>query len=517
MTVSAYFWCAGKTLRIKPVILTGEALMSKAIVIGSGIGGLAAALRLRYMGYEVTVFEANPWPGGKLHAIVRDGYRFDLGPSLFTMPHFVDELFALFGYEKLERFKYWRKEVICNYFWENGKRFSAQADTDAFVENASRTFDVAPGKLRKYLKKNKEKYDLTAHIFLEKSLHKLKTYLSASTLRSFFQMYKLDIGSSLHEVNTRTFGDPQLVQLFNRFATYNGSSPYQTPGIMSMIPHLEMHFGTFFPEGGMHSIVQSLYELAVEQGVTFRFNNTVQKIEVEKGAVTGVISEEGKEGADLIVSNMDIFSTYRRLLPEVNAPGKVLSQERSSSALIFYWGIRRKFPELDLHNIFFSDSYEEEFRHIFALKELHDDPTVYINITSKEEPSDAPEGCENWFVMINAPGNFGQDWEVLKKKARKNILNKLERMLKVDLEALIETEHVLDPVGIERDTFSHRGALYGASSNSRFAAFLRHPNFSRKIDNLYFCGGSVHPGGGIPLCLLSARIVADLAPKPRAV
>jgi phytoene desaturase len=283
---------------------------------------------------------------------------------------------------------------------------------------------------------------------------------------------------------------------------------------MSMIPHLEMHYGTFYPKGGMHAIVRSLFELAVEQGIEFRFNTPVRKIETARNRVRGVRHDQGTETSDLVVTNMDIFSTHQKLMPEEEAPGNVLSQERSSSALIFYWGVKRQFGELDLHNIFFSDTYKEEFRHIFELKELHDDPTVYVNITSKEESADAPEGCENWFVMINAPGNFGQDWEVMKKKARRNILEKLGRILKTDIEPLIETEHVLDPVGIERDTFSHRGALYGASSNSRFAAFLRHPNFSRKFDNLFFCGGSVHPGGGIPLCLLSARIVADLVPKP---
>jgi phytoene dehydrogenase-like protein len=210
---------------------------------------------------------------------------------------------------------------------------------------------------------------------------------------------------------------------------------------------------------------------------------------------------------------MDIYPTYKRLLKNQKAPEKTLSQERSSSALIFYWGIQKEFPELDLHNIIFSESYEKEFHTIFNEKSIVDDPTVYINITSKENPSDAPIGHENWFVMINAPGNYGQDWDILKQKAKKNIISKLNSVLKIDLEKLITTEHILDPVGIETETSSYRGALYGAASNNKFAAFLRHPNFSRSIKNLYFCGGSVHPGGGIPLCLLSAKIVADLVPE----
>ena len=182
----------------------------------------------------------------------------------------------------------------------------------------------------------------------------------------------------------------------------------------------------------------------------------------------------------------------------------------SSSALIFYWGIKQEFPELDLHNIFFSNDYAGEFKAIFEEKSLMDDPTVYVNITSKLSKADAPAGCENWFVMINVPCNDGQDWDDLIAKARVHIISKLNRLLDCDIESLIEEEAILEPRTIESKTSSYKGALYGTSSNSRMAAFFRHPNFSRKIKDLYFCGGSVHPGGGIPLALSSAKIVGDL-------
>jgi phytoene desaturase len=284
---------------------------------------------------------------------------------------------------------------------------------------------------------------------------------------------------------------------------------------MSMIPHLEMFFGTYFPEGGMHQITMSLYRLATDMGVKFHFEQKVDGIIVENGRAKGIRINKKIHKADLLVSNMDIYPTYTNLLPDVPAPKRVLAQERSSSALIFYWGISKTFPELDLHNIFFSKDYEAEFTHLFELKTLYKDPTVYINITSKNCPEDAPSGCENWFVMINAPGDYGQDWETLKENAKKNIILKLNTLLKTDIEPFIETEEVLDPTGIQANTSSFRGALYGAASNSRFSAFLRHPNFNRKIPNLFFCGGSVHPGGGIPLCLLSAKIVGDLIPKSK--
>jgi phytoene desaturase len=489
--------------------------MPEAIVIGAGIGGIAAALRLRHKGYSVTVFEANTYAGGKLHALTLEGYRFDLGPSLFTMPHLVTELFELYDLEPQSFFKYKKKSTICNYFWEDGTRFSALSDTDAFISEAEKTFGESRKKIKSYLDQNKKKYDLTATLFLEKSLHKAGTYFSLETLRAFTQIFTLDVNKSLHQVNTHFFSNPKLIQLFNRYATYNGSSPYKTPGIMSMIPHLEMHYGTFFPKGGMHSISQRLFELALDQGIRFRFSEKVDRILVEGGRAKGVSTCKGSYYSEVMVSNMDIFPTYKNLLPDQAHPKKVLQQERSSSALIFYWGIRKEFPELDLHNIFFSSNYEKEFNTIFNSKTLYEDPTVYINITSKDEPNEAPSGHENWFVMINAPGNYGQDWESLKRKAKCHIIKKLNRILNIDLASLITVEHILDPVGIEMNTSSYRGALYGAASNDTFAAFLRHPNFTQKIKDLYFCGGSVHPGGGIPLCLLSAKIVSSLVPGPK--
>jgi phytoene dehydrogenase-like protein len=197
-------------------------------------------------------------------------------------------------------------------------------------------------------------------------------------------------------------------------------------------------------------------------------------------------------------------------LPGEKQPDKLLNQPKSSSALIFYWGIRHQFEELGLHNIFFSRDYRQEFEQLFQGQTISGDPTVYINITSKHKPDDAPAGCENWFVMINAPKNDGQNWDALIEQTRTNVLQKLSRLLGKDIASLIECESILDPRSIESRTSSSQGALYGNSSNNRYAAFLRHANFSSKISNLYFCGGSVHPGGGIPLCLLSAKITAEL-------
>lgn len=484
----------------------------KALIVGAGIAGIATALRLQKKGYQVHVFEASPHTGGKLHALEQKGYRFDLGPSLFTMPHFVDELFHLYEEDPKKYFNYIKKDVVCNYFWEDGTRFQAVADVHQFISDAANTFGENPEHLKKYLARNKEKYDLTARLFLENSLHKVNTYLSKDTVKAVSQIYKLHLSENLNSVNETYFNHPKLIQLFNRYATYNGSSPFKTPGIMSMIPHLEMHYGTFYPVGGMHEISQSLTRLAKEKRVVFHLNTRVEEVVTQGKKVTGIQTQKGFEKGDLVVSNMDVFNSYHTLLKNTPKPEKTLQQERSSSALIFYWGIRKSFPELDLHNILFSEDYQGEFDCLFNKKTLHNDPTVYINITSKETTTDAPSNCENWFVMINAPANYGQDWEELMKEAKKNVLQKIEKCLGIDVAPLIDTEYCWTPVAIEKETSSHRGSLYGASSNNKWAAFLRHPNFSSTYKNLYFCGGSVHPGGGIPLCLLSSKIVSHLIP-----
>ena len=366
--------------------------MPKALVIGSGIGGLATALRLRKKGYEVHVFEQNSYSGGKLHAIVQDGYRFDLGPSLFTMPHFVEELFQLYDLDPSVHFPYSKKLTVCNYFWQDGSQFSVKSDRSTFLAEAAHFFKEDEKTIHQYLLGNQKKYELTAGLFLKKSLHKLSTYLSRATLKAIVQMGDLDLFDSLNTVNQKTFKNPKLVQLFNRYATYNGSSPFQTPGIMSLIPHLEMHYGTFIPRGGMHQISQSLFELAKQQGIEFHFEEAVHQIIVKNNSATGVKTHKGDYPASIVVSNMDIYPTYKKLLPEAKHPEKTLRQERSSSALIFYWGIRDSFPELDLHNIFFSEDYQKEFKTIFEEKQITDDPTIYINITSKDIPQDAPKG-----------------------------------------------------------------------------------------------------------------------------
>jgi phytoene desaturase len=483
---------------------------NKIIVIGAGVAGLAAAIRLAVAGNEVLVLEANSYPGGKLSEFEISGYRFDAGPSLFTLPHLVEELLLLAGKTPKTDFPYIKLEQGCHYFYEDGTRLIAYSNPDKFGEEIEKKLGVSASIITQYLKNAKLRYEVTAPLFLEYSLHKLKNYLRLATLRGFLNVFKLNLFEPMHAENKRILKHPHLVQYFNRFATYNGSNPYQAPALLNMIPHLEHHIGTYFPVKGMHQITQTLYQTALDLGVNFHFNEKVEEIILDGNKVGGVRSKLSSYDADKVISNMDIHPTYRNLLKKISAPEKLLIQEKSSSALIFYWGVKNSFPELDLHNIFFSAEYEKEFEAIFKNESLFLDPTIYINITSKYNKSDAPPDSENWFVMINTPNNTGQDWDKWITIARENIIQKLERILGKAIREHIVCEQVLDPRSIESKTSSYRGSLYGNASNNRYAAFLRHANFHSEIKGLYFCGGSVHPGGGIPLCLNSGKIVAQL-------
>ncbi len=481
----------------------------KAIVIGAGIAGIAAAIRLSVKGYQVEVYEANSCAGGKLSEFEELGFRFDAGPSLFTMPQYVDELFLLAGKNPEDYFTYSKLDIICRYFYEDGTRITAWADNGKFSSEIALKTDDSAESVNTFLKKSGKIYSVTHHVFLEESLHKLSAFFRLSTLKSLLMFPAIDPFRTMNKANETFFKDSRTIRFFNRYATYNGSDPYRAPATLNVIPHLEQHFGAWFPGGGMYSIIKSLVKLAGELGVKFRYNTPAEEIIVQDKQVKGIKANGNTIDADLVLSNMDVWFTYKKLLKGQVQSKQILEQERSSSALIFYWGINAAFPELDLHNIFFSEDYRQEFKSIWQEKRVFSDPTIYVNISSKCKPGDAPEGCENWFVMINVPSDTGQDWDFLIKEARANIITKLSRNLRSDIRSLIITERILDPRRIESQTSSYQGSLYGTSSNSRFAAFFRHPNFSGKIKGLYFAGGSVHPGGGIPLALLSAKIAVN--------
>lgn len=481
----------------------------KTAVIGAGIGGLATAIRLAAAGNEVTVWEKNATPGGKMSELRMGSYRFDTGPSLFTLPELVEELYTLCS-ERMEAHLHVRKlEASCRYFYPDGSAFTFYHDPQKLSEELTRQGIAGGQSIRKRLEAARETYELSAPVFLFSDFHRLENFNTPPYRRIARKLGKLDFLRTMHGANRRDFDDPRLIRLFDRYATYNGSSPYRTPATLNMIAHLEHNLGAFFPEKGIYSIAHELFRLAVRQGVRFRFASPVEQIVVKDGKAVGLVAAQKILRYDRIVSDVDVRYLADLLLDKHPLRSRLHRAEPSSSALIFFWCMESRFSELGLHNVFFSDDYRAEFRHLFRTGDISDDPTVYLFISSKAVAGDAPEGCENWYVMVNAPADCGQDWKEIVARTRERIIRKLGRALGREIASSIAGERICTPSDIEQRTMSACGALYGASSNSMLAAFLRHPNSLSSVRNLHFAGGSVHPGGGIPLCLASAKIVCN--------
>jgi phytoene desaturase len=483
--------------------------MTKTVgIIGAGIGGLALGIRLANKGFKVTIFEKNSYPGGKLSEFKLDGFRFDKGPSLFTMPSLVDELTSL--QKSSLKFEYQKLDVITNYFYPDGTQLKASANLDDFAEELHLKLNEKKETVLNHIKRNAFYFKTTEDLFLKQSLHQLKNFINFKTLKGILFAPFLGLFSTMHKKNQQTFSNPKTVQLFNRFATYNGSNPYKAPALINMISHLEFNLGAYLPVKGMYQITTHLVQLAKEAKITIKYNETIEALELGTNDRIGSIKSNGNSYPfDIVASDIDIHALYKNLLPSAFTPKKLIQQEKSSSAYVFYWGINKEFAALGLHNILFSDDYKKEFDYLFSKQFPTEDPTIYINITSKYCKDDAPEGCENWFVMVNVPHNKNESISYV-AAIRKNVIDKINNMLKTDIEKHIITESTLSPIDIENQTSSFGGSLYGNSSNNKFAAFLRHANFSTSIKNLYLVGGSVHPGGGIPLCLFSAKIASQL-------
>ena len=484
-------------------------------VIGSGIAGIAAAIRIASRGYQVDVFEANKFPGGKLKELNTNGYRFDMGPSVFTLPNLIDELFEICHKNPRDYFSYTHLQTPFKYFYDDGTVINAYADVEKFgVEIELKTKDTKQA-FDNYRKDIAAKYKITNEVFIENSLHKFTNFLNRRTAYGVFNFHKIDAFKSMNEGNKLFFKDLKVIQLLNNYANYVGSNPFIAPATLNVIQHLEINLGTYIPDKGMYSIITALVKLAEEMGVKFHYNTLVKEIvtsenegNFKKKRVVGIKTNHSEVlKYDRVISNMDIYYTFKKLLPKEKSPDRILNQPKSSSLIAFFWGIKSTFESLNTHNMLFSKSNVEEFKAVFENNSISEDPSIYIYVSSKHIKSDAPKGCENWFLFITVPNDQGQNWNELVAQARINIIKKINKTLNTDIEKYIEFEDVLTPPIIKENYSTPFGAIYGNSSHNKFAAFFRHSNFSKNVKGLYFVGGSVHPGAGIPLCLNSAKIM----------
>lgn len=504
--------------------------MRKTVVIGAGLGGLSAAIRLAKAGHDVTILEQNSKTGGKANEIRRDGFRFDTGPSLLTMPFVIEQLFDEVGLNVRDHLEFIQPEVLCKYHCPSGKIVNAWADLGKFKAELAEKFGEDPGKVDEYFNYSRTIYDLTADLFLFNSFREWSTFFNKKAAATLLNLPKIDSFRTMHKANASFFKHPEAVQLFDRYATYNGSNPYKAPATLNIIQHVEYGIGGYTLKGGIYALSKALTDVAQQLGVKIETGVKVDEIVLESNKVIGarcrekcIPNENRVVGvrcggriieADTVISNSDVTYTYRNLLndSQVKPAKKYYKTEPSSSALVFYWGVKGDHPQLETHNILFSKDYPTEFDEIFNKGKAPEDPTVYIYISSKVNRGDTPSGHENWFVMINMPPAINAD-EVDVKTIKQNILDKIKAVLGIDLSDKIVFEDVLTPALIEERTSSVYGSLYGISSNNKYAAFLRQDNRSAQYPGLYFCGGSAHPGGGIPLVILSGKITADLIKK----
>jgi len=484
--------------------------MKTCAVIGSGIAGMASAIRAKKKGYDVTVYERNSVPGGKISEWNKDGYRFDLGPSVFTLPELIDELFTLFDKNPRDYFNYTRLDPAFNYFYEDGTIIKAHADVNLFAKEIADKTSDSETQVHQYLKDVARIYDITNEVFIEQSLHIATNFLKKKVVSGVLRFRHIHAFHTMDEGNKRFFKDPKNIQLFNYYATYVGSNPLVAPATLNVIQHLEINLGTYMCTSGMYGVVSALYQLAQDIGIKFAFESEVKEIIVQNKLAVGLLVGQKEIPFDAIISNMDIHHTYENLLPEIKQPKRILNQERSNSVIVLNWAVKKEFADLGVHNIFFSVNRDEEYQAISDRNTMSEDPSVYLYISSKIAKNDAPKGCENWFLLVSVPHDSGQDWESIVKQASENCKSKINRILNVEIADLIEFEHTLSPKEIAVNYLAYKGAVFGNSANGRFAAFYRHPNFKQSIKNLYFAGGTVHPGAGIPMCLNSAKIVEGL-------
>lgn len=486
-------------------------MAKKVVVIGGGLGGLSAAIRLAKSGFSVQLFEQQPSLGGKMNELRQDGFRFDTGPSLLTMPFVIDDLFEYIGLNQHDYFEFVPIDPICRYFWSDGTTLDATADASEMTLRLKALSEEDAASYPLFSNYTKRIYDMTADIFVYSPLHEVKNLMNWRTFVKMLKIHHIDPFRTMDQGIRRFFRNEKVVQLFNRYATYNGSNPFQAPATLNIIQHVEFGLGSYYVKGGMYRLVEVLEHIARSFGVQIFQSTRVDEIVYIKNKVTGIKVNDTHIKADDIVSNADVVTAYNDLIDGFDRRRERLNKlEPSLSGIVFMWNVNKKFKQLAHHNIIFSDNYEIEFEQIFKHRQVPDDPTIYIAITSKIDPDHAPPDGENWFVLINVPHLVdGQDWQNDVNILRDRILVKLARH-GIDVGEHISGEAFLTPEDFYQKYGSNRGSIYGISSNSKSTAFRRPANRNRDLRGLYFAGGSTHPGGGVPLAMLSGKMCADL-------
>lgn len=483
-------------------------------VIGAGLGGIAAAISLRAAGYRVEVFEKNPRIGGKLNVLEKDGFTFDLGPSIFTLPQYFRDLFVRAGremddYVRLEEVSpHWRN------FFEDGLTIDLHGD----MGKMRLELDKLPGdpavhwrELREFLDYARDQYGIVEHGYFRRGLDNLWEFLCYYAVRK--SGWKIDYKASMAESIASRIGDPHLRSIFEYFIKYVGSSAVDAPGYMNLMPVIQFDYGLWYVRGGMYALAEGLGRLMEELGIPVHLNADVRAIEKDGKKVRGLSMSDGSRfECDLVVSNMEVVPTYEKLLGEPPEFMRKLDKfQPACSGLVIHVGTRVRYPQLAHHNFFYSRHQHEHFHSVFHAGKLPEDPTVYVVAPTRSDPEKAPSGCDIIKILPHIPplaegsGIGYDDYLAL----RERVLIKLERMGLHDLRRNIVSEDLLTPVDLERMYRSNRGSIYGVVTDWKLNRGFKAPKCSARYRNLYFCGGSVNPGGGMPMAILSGQKVAD--------
>lgn len=484
--------------------------MPKVAVIGGGLGGISAALRLRKYGFDVDLFEKNSNLGGKLNIYRQDGFTFDTGPSILTMPFVIDDLFIFLDKKREDYLDFVEISPIARNFFTKEIYIDTLAEANAFKSEIARISKVDSENLSSYLAYSQNIYEHSKDIFLFEPLHEVIQLIKEKKFPSLLNVRHIDPFRTVHKANASFFQDSNIQKVFDRYATYTGSDPYQAPAALNIIAYVELVLGGYYIKGGMYKLAEAFEKIAYEIGVNINLNTKVDKIIHKNNKVIGLSINNEVFEYDFVVANSDVVTTYEDMIDGFEGEtSKYNKLEPSLSGFVMLLGVNKLHENLAHHNVFFSNDYQREFKDIFSGK-IPDDPTIYVAITSKTDKKAAPEGSENWFVLLNVPYlndqiNWESEKEILKEKVYKKLSN-----FGLNIKDYIQMEKIFTPENLYKQYLSNKGSIYGISSNGKMNAFKRPANRNRKIDGLYFATGSAHPGGGIPLVILSGKHCADL-------
>jgi len=484
--------------------------MSKkhVIVIGSGLGGLSAAISLRQSGYGVTIHEKNDKIGGKLNVLKAQGYTFDLGPSILTLPHIFERLFERSGkrmkdYISMRALRpHWRN------FFEDGTVVDLYPEPDRMAEEA-RKVGEDPANVKRFLEYSLRLYDLVNAGYFEQGLDTSGDFRRFYGLGNFL---KFDLFRTMHGGVKRFLKTRHMQDIFDYFIKYVGSSAYHSPAFMNCLPTIQFRYDLWYVDGGLYGIALGLQRLMDELGVTVKLNSEVAEVRKDGSRVTGIVTKYGQfHGADIIVSNMEVIPAYEKLLHEDEAFMCSLDKfEPACSGLVLELGLDCQYPQLAHHNFLFSGDQKEHFHTVFRKRQLPPDPTIYLVCASRTDPTVAPPGCDCLKILPHIP--FIDDARPLSRADylafKERVVDKLERMGLKDLRKHIVFEHCWTPLDIREHYYSNKGSIYGVVSDRFKNLAFKAPKQSTKYPNLFFVGGSVNPGGGMPMVVLCGQNVA---------